>query len=207
MVLDLSLAEAIISPPVRVGFLASHNGTAFRMMLERQVDTPVRIIPAVLITNNSGAACLGVATQYNVPSFVINKTTVGEENIDRTICDSLTQHKADCVVLAGYMKKIGAETLRAFSGRILNSHPALLPKFGGQGMYGRHVHEAVIAAGETESGVTVHLANEEYDTGPIVTQIKIPLSHDESAESLEDRIKTLEVDAYLQAIATLADLR
>ncbi|MGE0109766.1 MAG: phosphoribosylglycinamide formyltransferase [Bdellovibrionales bacterium] len=188
---------------VRVGFLASHNGTAFRKILEKSEGAPVHIIPAVLITNNRGAGCLDVAAEYDVSAFVVNKTTVGEENIDRTIRDHLLEHKTDFVILAGYMKKLGPETLRAFSGRILNSHPALLPKFGGQGMYGRRVHEAVIAAKEKESGVTVHLATADYDEGPIVTQIKIPLADDETLESLEERVKALEVDAYLQAIAKL----
>jgi len=190
-------------PSIRIGFLASHNGTTFRVMLERNESNPIRIVPAVLITNNSAPACLDVAAKYGVPSFVVNKSTVGEENIDRAIRDCLVQHQADFIVMAGYMKKLGPETLEAFSDRILNSHPALLPKFGGKGMYGRFVHEAVIAAGEKESGVTIHLADQEYDTGPIVTQIKISLSDDETVKNLEERVKSLETDAYLQAIEKL----
>ncbi len=194
-------------PTVRIGFLASHNGTTFRVMLERNESNPVNIVPAVLITNNSAPVCLNVASKYGVPSFVINKTTVGEENIDRAIRDCLVQHQADFIVMAGYMKKLGHETLQAFSGKILNSHPALLPKFGGKGMYGRFVHEAVIAANEKESGVTIHLADAEYDTGPIVTQVKFSLSKDETVESLEERVKSLEANAYLQAIEKLVSAR
>lgn len=191
-------------PPLRVGFLASHNGTSFRLMLEQKTQSSRPLVPVVLITNNSGAACREVAARFNVPSFVINKTTVGEDNIDSAICSRLQEYQADWVILAGYMKKIGPLTLRAFSGRILNSHPALLPKFGGKGMYGRFVHEAVIAAGEKESGVTIHLADAEYDTGPIVTQLKITLAKDETVESLEQRIKDLEADAYRRAIEKLS---
>ncbi len=106
--------------------------------------------------------------------------------------------------MAGFMKKIGPVTLEKFDRKILNSHPSLLPKFGGQGMYGRRVHEAVIAAKEKESGVTVHLIDKEYDTGPIVTQVRIALRDDETVESLEERVKALESDAYIEAIRKLS---
>lgn len=188
---------------VRIGFLASHNGTAFRNILENNGNHSIHVIPTVLITNNNKAPCLNVAKQFGVPAFVINSAKAGKGNIDRTICDCLKKHETDFVILAGYMKKIGPITLQAFPNKILNSHPALLPKFGGKGMYGRNVHEAVIAAGEKKSGATVHLVTEEYDTGPIITQISIPISENETAEILEGRIKALEADAYLQALAKL----
>jgi phosphoribosylglycinamide formyltransferase 1 len=102
------------------------------------------------------------------------------------------------------MQKIGPKTLSLYSGKMINSHPALLPKFGGQGMYGRRVHDAVIAAGETESGVCIHIVDAEYDTGTVLFQKAIPLIPGETSASLEARIKALESDAYLEAIRAWA---
>jgi len=196
-----------LKPSIRAGFLASHGGTSFRVIMERRETYPINIIPAVLITNNPDAAALTVAATYNVPSCAINKKIYGEENVDRKICECLIENKAEIVLLTGYMRKIGPQTLKAFENRILNSHPALLPKFGGQDMYGRRVHEAVIAADEKTSGVTVHLVDKEYDTGPIVIQKSISLAPDKTVETLEERVKALEADAYVEAILELSKAR
>jgi len=194
-------------PIVRAGFLASHGGTAFRHIMESRESSSVFVEPTVLITNNLDAAALAVAGKYGVPSYVINANTTDPSLIDHEICRRLVEHDTELVVLAGFMKKIGAETLNKFTGRIINSHPALLPKFGGQGMYGRRVHNAVVEAGETHSGVTVHIVDKEYDTGPMLYQTSIPLSKMETPESLEEKIKTLEPDAYLKAIEKLVSTR
>ena len=102
--------------------------------------------------------------------------------------DALLRHAADTIVLAVYMKKLGPRTPLRFSGRILNIHPALLPKFGGKGMYGMHVHEAVIAAGESESGVSIHLVDADYDTGPVVAQARVPVHSTDTADTLAERV-------------------
>jgi phosphoribosylglycinamide formyltransferase 1 len=187
-------------PAVRIGFLASHGGSAFQKIMEKRQTSAVSVEATVLITNNASAPVLTVAAHYGVPCYVINKKTVGSDCIDVEIADKLVSHRAELVVLAGFMRKIGPKTLSLYSGKMINSHPALLPKFGGQGMYGRRVHDAVIAAGETESGVSVHIVDAEYDTGTILFQKAISLNPAETPDSLEARIKALESDAYLEAI-------
>lgn len=185
---------------MRIGFLASHNGTAFKEILERNQRNGLGLEPSVLITNNPGAGALDVARRFDVPSFVVNKKTVGEDKIDSTICSLLKQFKTEIVLLAGYMKKIGPDVLAAYPCKILNSHPALLPRFGGQGMYGRKVHEAVIKSKATHSGVTIHFLDAEYDTGPIVWQVSTPVLALDTVETLEQRVKAMEADAYWAAL-------
>lgn len=101
---------------------------------------------------------------------------------------ALLSHEVDLLILAGYMKKIGPSVLARFAGRVLNIHPALLPKFGGRGMYGIRVHQAVLAAGESETGVTIHIVDTEYDTGQIIAQTRVPVLTDDNPESLAKRV-------------------
>ena len=105
------------------------------------------------------------------------------------------------------MKKLGPNTLEAFSGRIINTHPALLPKFGGKGYYGRKVHEAVLAAGETESGATVHLVDTDYDTGPALSQVRVPVMADDTIDKLEERVKHAEQKLLVDTLADLTKER
>lgn len=114
---------------------------------------------------------------------------------------ALRANSAEWVCLAGYTRLLPTEVLNAYSGRILNIHPALLPKFGGKGMYGMHVHEAVLAAGEEESGCSVHLVTERYDEGPVVMQLRCPVEPEDTPETLAARVLELEKQAYWQAIA------
>jgi phosphoribosylglycinamide formyltransferase-1 len=107
-------------------------------------------------------------------------------------------------VLAGYMKKIGPRTLARYRGLVLNIHPALLPKFGGQGMYGRRVHEEVLAAGDRMTGVTVHLADEEYDRGPILAQREVPVVRGDTVDSLAARVLEAEHALYVETLARIA---
>ena len=116
----------------------------------------------------------------------------------------MQRHEVEVICLAGYMKKLGAEVLTAYEGRILNIHPALLPKFGGQGMYGMRVHEAVLAAGERESGATVHLVDEEYDHGQILAQEKVPVKAGDTPETLQKRVLAVEHRLYAVTLARIA---
>ena len=109
-------------------------------------------------------------------------------HLDQAICDALCAHGVDLLVLVGYMKKLGPVTLAAYGRRAINIHPALLPAFGGKGMYGIRVHEAVLAAGACETGVTVHLIDDEYDHGAILAQCRVPVMADDTAESLSRRV-------------------
>jgi phosphoribosylglycinamide formyltransferase-1 len=116
------------------------------------------------------------------------------------ILHTLQEHKVDLVILAGYMKLIGPQTLERYRGRILNIHPALLPKFGGKGLYGRAVHEAVLAAGERVTGVTIHLADERYDRGPIIAQCEVPVAEDDTPDSLSARVLEREHEFFVETL-------
>ena len=156
--------------------------------------------PAVVISNNAESGALARARRESIPScHLSSKTHPSPERLDRAILDALLAHQVDIVILAGYMKKLGELTLKRFEGAILNIHPALLPKFGGQGMYGIHVHEAVLAAGEHESGVTIHLVTEEYDSGAIIAQANVPVMPGDTPQSLQERVLKTE-HAYFPKI-------
>jgi phosphoribosylglycinamide formyltransferase 1 len=124
--------------------------------------------------------------------------------LDESIRDVLVAAAVDVVFLAGYMKKLGPFVLGTFHGRILNTHPALLPKFGGRGMYGDRVFEAVLDAGEAESGVSIHLVDPEYDTGPIVRQCKVPVLRDDSVGDLKARVRAREKEFVVDTVAGIA---
>lgn len=190
---------------MRLGFLASHGGSNMQAILDGCADGAIAATPALLICNNPGAAALERAAKAGMPSRVLNGKTHPEPSaLDAAIRDALLEARADLVILAGYMKKIGPQLLQAYRNRILNIHPALLPKFGGQGMYGMNVHRAALAAGEAESGATVHLINEVYDQGPILAQARVPVLPDDTPESLQARVLQQEHRLYPETIARIA---
>jgi phosphoribosylglycinamide formyltransferase-1 len=125
--------------------------------------------------------------------------------LDRAILGALREHGVELVVLAGYMRKLGPRTLAAYRGRILNIHPALLPRFGGPGMYGKRVHEAVLAAGETITGVTIHLVDEQYDAGPILAQREVPILPGDTSEALAARVLAEEHRLYVETLQRICD--
>lgn len=145
--------------------------------------------PVIVIGNNSQSGALARAKREGIAyCHLSSKTHPTPDKLDNAFVGLLAEHAVDIIVLAGYMKKIGPKTLDRYSGRILNIHPALLPKYGGNGMYGIHVHEAVLTAGEAETGVTVHLVDAQYDTGPTVTQCRVTVKQDDTPESLAERV-------------------
>ena len=174
---------------MNIGFLASHNGSNMQAIIDACRAGALQASPAVVISNNSGSGALARAKQEGIPAYHLSgKTHPRPGELDQAILNAMLKHAVDIVVLAGYMKKLGPRTLARFAGRILNIHPALLPKFGGKGMYGTHVHEAVIAAGETQSGVSIHLVDAEYDTGPVVAQARVPVEPTDTPETLAARV-------------------
>jgi phosphoribosylglycinamide formyltransferase 1 len=188
----------------RLGFLASHNGTNMRAIVAACRDGRLCATPAVLISNNREAAAMVWARDHGVPSEHISATAKGSEAAaDAAIAEQLMAHRVDLVILAGYMRKLGPATLRAFHNRILNVHPALLPKFGGQGMYGAHVHNAVLEAGEAETGVTIHLVDDAYDHGPVVAQAAVPVHSGDTAETLAARVQAREQTLYPEVLAQI----
>lgn len=162
-------------------------------------------VPCVVISNNSASGAMQRAYTEGIEGVHISSKTHPDKDLDSLIIDILESKGVDTIVLAGYMKPLGARIIRHFKGRVTNIHPALLPKFGGKGMFGIHVHEAVIAAGESVTGVTVHLVDEVYDNGRILAQREVPVLPDDTAEILAERVLKVEHELYpetLQKIAT-----
>ena len=126
------------------------------------------------------------------------------EYLDSAICEVLISADANVVFLAGYMRKLGKKTLEKFKGRILNTHPALLPKFGGKGMYGMNVHQAVINSKEKESGVSIHMVDGEYDTGPVIAQCRVKVQPGDTPERLCERVMGQEREFVVETLKKIA---
>ena len=186
---------------MKISFLASHGGSSARAIIAAirsgQIDAEI----GILITNNRDSLILQWCLENDIEVRHISaKTHRGEENADEAIQTVLRDAETDLVVCSGYMKLIGPATLRAYPYKILNIHPALLPKFGGKGMYGDHVHQAVLDAGETESGATVHYVTDGIDEGPIIKQQVIPVEDNETIETLRGKVQKCEPALYLSAL-------
>ncbi|HUS03151.1 MAG TPA: phosphoribosylglycinamide formyltransferase [Chitinophagaceae bacterium] len=146
----------------------------------------------LIVSNNPKAGVLQIAGNENIPSLVIERKKFYEDGY----LDELNKYKPDLIVLAGFMWKVPELLIRAFPGKIINIHPALLPKFGGKNMYGNFVHEAVLQAGEKESGITIHYADEIYDHGKIIFQAKCKVDEEDTPETLAQKIHALEHEHY-----------
>jgi phosphoribosylglycinamide formyltransferase-1 len=192
---------------LRIGVLASHEGTTLQAIIDAcgQGRIDGRVVVVAVISNNSRSGALRRAAAAGIETVHLSSAThPGGDSLDAAICDALERARADVVFLAGYMKRLGPRTLAAFPARILNTHPALLPKFGGQGMFGDRVHEAVLAGGESESGASVHLVDAEYDTGAVVRQERIRVLPGDTVESLKARVQACEREAVVKTLAAIA---
>lgn len=178
----------------KIALFASHNGSIFESLYSYMSKSNHSI--EIIISNNKDAKVLDMAKKYNINSLVINESLYDAP--DEKIIETLQTLDCNLVILAGYMTKISSSITKQFT--IINSHPALLPKYGGKGMYGSNVHNAVIKAKDKKSGVTIHYVNENYDEGAIILQKELELAPSESAESLEVKIKELEKIAYIEAL-------
>jgi phosphoribosylglycinamide formyltransferase-1 len=158
----------------------------------------------VVITNNTNAGVLQKAESYDIPNFIINDKRYPGQDIDDKITRLLLEFGCDYIFLSGYMKKIESKLLQAFPNKIINTHPAILPSiYGGKGMYGRFVHEAIIKNAEKKSGVTIHYIDEVYDEGEIILTKELEIASNETVDSLEDKIKNLEKEAIVEAFKKL----
>ncbi len=192
---------------LHLGFLASHGGSNMQAIIDACKMGPLDATPCVVISNNSDSMALQRAKNEGIPHYHISSVTHPGPLEDEEILRVLKHHGVDTVILAGYMKMLGPATLRAYRGRILNIHPALLPKFGGKGMYGKRVHEAVLAAGEQVTGVSIHIVDENYDTGPIIAQRQVPVLPGDTADSLAERVLKHEHVLYAETLQKIADGR
>jgi phosphoribosylglycinamide formyltransferase-1 len=190
--------------PSRLAVLASGRGSNLQAIIEHFDNLArERVAKVVLVASNrvdSPALVRAATASIDIAHF--NSADDGSE-----LLALLQTFKIDLVVLAGYLKRIPPKVIREYAGRIINIHPALLPAFGGEGMYGARVHEAVIASGAKESGVTVHLVDDEYDRGPIVAQWRMPVNRSDTAESLAARVLNVEHVVYPRAVERVAILQ
>jgi len=189
----------------RIGILSSHNGSGFDTIQKACEENKIDAQVVVVISNNSNAKVLEKASSKNIPNFIINDKKFPNENIDEKITNLMKEFKVDYIFLSGYMKKIEKNLVSTFENKIINSHPALLPKFGGKGMYGTNVHKAVIEAGEKKSGCTVHFVNENYDEGRFILQNEIELEQNETVETLEQKIKKLETKIIIDSLKKIVN--
>ena len=192
-------------PTLHLGFLASHGGSNMQAIIDACKQGRLDAKPCVVISNNSDSMVLTRASTEGIPRYHISASTHPGETEDRAILRTLQAHDVDTVILAGYMKRIGPATLQAYRGRILNIHPALLPKFGGRGLYGKQVHKAVLRAGEKVTGVTVHVVDEQYDTGPILNQAQVPVMAGDTVDSLAERVLAQEHLLYVETLRKIGE--
>ncbi|WP_108558274.1 phosphoribosylglycinamide formyltransferase [Arcobacter caeni] len=188
----------------KIGILASYNGSGFETIQKAIIEKKLNAKVVVVITNNTNAKVLEKAEFYNIPYFIINDKRYPGQDIDDKIARLLSEFGCDYIFLSGYMKKIESKLLTAFPNKIINTHPALLPSiYGGVGMYGRFVHEAIIKNGEKKSGVTIHYIDEVYDEGEIILTKELEIVQNETVDSLENKIKELESIAIIEAFQKL----
>jgi phosphoribosylglycinamide formyltransferase-1 len=186
---------------MNIAVFASGRGSNLMAILKAIEEGKLKARVVVVISNNSSAGALEIARSKGIDALHISRRQFSSdrEYADK-ILSELRKRNVELVVLAGYMKKIPAEVVSEYRNRILNIHPALLPAFGGQGMYGINVHKAVIESGVKITGVTVHIVDEEYDHGPIVLQRAVEVKDDDTPETLAERVLKVEHEVYPEAI-------
>lgn len=190
---------------MNIGVLASHEGTTLQTVLDACSDGRIPARVAVVVSNNGDSGALRRARQAGVQAVHLSsKTHADPAALDAAIRDALVAAHVDVVLLAGYMKKLGPLVLQTFAGRVLNTHPALLPRFGGAGMYGDHVFEAILKAGELESGASVHLVDANYDTGAVIRQCRVPVLPSDSLADLKARVQAREKELVVETLAQIA---
>jgi phosphoribosylglycinamide formyltransferase-1 len=192
---------------LKIAVFASGRGSNFEAILKAIRSGVIRGARIVcVISNNSGAGALETARKNGIADFHISRAQFeSDQDFDRQILTTLDSLGANFIVLAGYMKIVSPAVISRYRNRILNIHPALLPEFGGAGMYGERVHKAVLAAGKTVSGATVHVVDEVYDHGAIVLQKTVPVSPGETPETLAKKVLEIEHEIYPEAVRLFAE--
>jgi len=186
---------------VNLAIFASGAGSNAKKILEYfSNNTGIEVVK--IITNNPDAYVLEIAKQFNIESIIISKSVLKSEDFIKMLND----HKIDLIVLAGFLLKIPKELIEGFQGEIINIHPALLPKYGGKGMYGMHVHQAVKDANETETGITIHYVNENYDEGKVILQEQVNIQNNDTIEMIANKVHQLEYQYFAPTIENICKL-
>ncbi len=191
---------------LNIAVFASGRGSNFEALQRAIVEQNISASIVVVISNNSSSGVLTLAQSFGIPALHISQRQYSDTKLFRQkVLDTLSAFNVNFIVLAGYMKMLDAEIIRTFPDKIINIHPALLPKFGGEGMYGMNVHRAVIDAHEKESGATVHYVNEAYDEGRIIGQQRVDVSQNETPESLAAKVLAVEHQLLPRVIKMLTE--
>jgi phosphoribosylglycinamide formyltransferase 1 len=182
-------------PATRVAVLASGRGSTFQGLVEagRRGEMPAEVV--LLIVSSRDVPAAELADRLGIERVVVDERLVGSAACDAAMDELLTSRRVDLVVLAGYLRKVGPRTLRAFAGRLINTHPAPLPRFG------EHVHKAVLQSGVTTSAATVHLVDEEYDSGPVIAERPVPVLPNDDVDMLRERVQAVERELLVSTIA------
>ena len=190
----------------KVAVFASGRGSNFKQLCIAQKNKKFNAEIALLIASKPEIGAIEIAREYDIPYQVFKSKDFADiEEFTNALISCLKNHSIDFIVLAGWMKLIHSSIVKAFENRILNIHPALLPFFGGKGMYGHHVHRAVWESGMLVSGATVHIVDEEYDRGMIIKQEAVQLDFDDSPESISQKVLKIEHKIYPEALKMLVE--
>jgi phosphoribosylglycinamide formyltransferase-1 len=173
----------------RIAILASGAGSNAENILHYFKESD-EVEVTLIATNRADAGVLSVAQTHQVETYILTRSNFLESSV---FADFLVSLGVDWIVLAGFLWKVPPSLIERFNNRIINIHPSLLPKFGGKGMYGHHVHEAVHAARETKSGITIHYVNEHYDEGAIIAQFEISIEPNDGVAGIERKVRSLEI--------------
>jgi phosphoribosylglycinamide formyltransferase 1 len=183
----------------RIAIFASGTGSNARKVIEHFKDHP-SVQVALVVSNKKDAGVLDIAKEYNIDTLIVSKSTFYETE---DILKHLSNYKISFIVLAGFLLLVPQYIISRFNKKIVNIHPALLPKFGGKGMFGSHVHEAVKAAGETETGITIHYCNEHYDEGSTIFQARCAVAPDDTPQDIARKVLALEHEHFAKVIDRL----
>lgn len=184
---------------LKIAIFASGSGSNAENIIRYFLNSDKFAFP-IIISNKSGAFVHERAKILQIPSFTFSREDFSQ---GEKILSFLEQYNIDCIVLAGFLLKIPQVLIDAFPNKIINVHPALLPKFGGKGMFGHHVHQAVAEAGETESGITIHYVNSNYDEGNVIFQAKCPVLPNDTPDMIAEKVHALEYKFYPKVIGDL----
>ncbi len=195
------MPSTVSGRPVRIAALGSGSGTTVACLVEAAGLT-VHAEIGLVISNNSRSGVMARARRAGVPTLHLSGVTHPDPTErDAAMAAALASADADLIVLAGYTKKLGPRTLERWGGRVVNTHPALLPAYGGVGMYGDRVHSAVLADGARVTGASIHLVTERYDEGPVLAQVEVPVGPDDDVASLRSRVQEAEKDLLVTWLA------
>jgi len=190
----------------RLAVFASGRGSNFQAILKQIQQGIIPATVGLCVTNNPNAGVIQIARENEIPVKICSpKDYPDSKSYNDDILSALIESEIEYIILAGYLKLIGMQIVDRFSNKIVNIHPALLPSFGGKGMYGHHVHDAVFNRGVKFSGATVHLVNNEYDAGPIVLQKVVSIEDAKSPEEIAERVLKIEHEIFPQAVKLLVE--